>query len=86
MRRVFGLDVLVCPRCGHAMRLIAVMEQPDVIRRILRHLGEPTDVPAPAPARAPPHARDCDDDTARWHAEFDVVGRRFVEPVIDDPC
>ena len=68
------------------MRLIAVMEQADVVRRVLRHLGEPTDVPAPAPARASPLARDCDDDAARWHAEFDVVGRRFVEPVIDDPC
>jgi len=68
------------------VRLIAVIEQADVIRRVLRHLGEPTDVPAPSPARAPPHARDCDDVTARSHAEFDVVGRRSVDPTIDDPC
>ena len=52
MRRAFGFDVLACPRCGHAMRLIALIEQTEVIRRILRHLGEPADVPAPA--RAPP--------------------------------
>ena len=52
MRRAFGFDVLACPRCGHAMRRIALIEQAEVIRRILRHLGEPTDVPAPA--RAPP--------------------------------
>lgn len=54
MRRAFEFDVLACPRCGHAMRLIALIEHADVIRRILRHLGEPTEVPAPAPARAPP--------------------------------
>jgi hypothetical protein len=54
MRRTFGFDVLACPRCGHAMRLIALIEQVEGIRRILRHLGQPLDVPAPAPARAPP--------------------------------
>ena len=54
MRRAFGFDVLACPRCGHGMRLIALLEQAEVIRRILRHLGEPTEVPPPAPARAPP--------------------------------
>jgi hypothetical protein len=49
MRRAFGFDVLACPRCGHTMRLIALLEETEVIRRILRHLGEPTDVPARAP-------------------------------------
>jgi hypothetical protein len=52
MRRAFGFDVLACTRCGHAMRLLALIEQPEVIRRILRHLGKPADVTAPA--RAPP--------------------------------
>jgi predicted RNA-binding Zn-ribbon protein involved in translation (DUF1610 family) len=51
---VLYYGVLACPRCGHAMRLIALVEQAEVIRRILRHLGEPTEAPAPAPARAPP--------------------------------
>ena len=54
MRRAFGFDVLACPRCGQAMRLIALIEQVDVVTRILHHLGEATEVPAPAPARAPP--------------------------------
>ena len=54
MRRAFGFDVLACPRCGHGMRLIALIEQAEVIRRILRHLGEPSEVPPPAPARPPP--------------------------------
>ena len=54
MRRTFAFDVLACPRCGGRLRLIALIEQASVIERILRHLGLPTEVPEPRPARAPP--------------------------------
>jgi hypothetical protein len=36
------------------MRLVATIDQRAVIDRILRHLGLPTDLPVPRPARAPP--------------------------------
>ena len=39
----FGVDVLTCP-CGGKRRLIAVITQAKVIKKILRHLGLPTDV------------------------------------------
>ena len=58
MRRVFELDVLACPRCGGRLRLIAVLEASDATARILRHLHLPTEVPPPAPARAPPGVDD----------------------------
>jgi hypothetical protein len=54
MQRTFGFDVLACPRCGGRLRLIALIEEAPVIGRILRHLGLPTEIPAPCPARAPP--------------------------------
>ena len=54
MARTCGLDVLACPRCGGRLRLIALIEEAAVIDRILRHLGVPTEIPAPRPARAPP--------------------------------
>jgi hypothetical protein len=54
MQRTFGFDVLACPRCGGHLRLIALIEEAAVIGRILRHLGVPTEIPAPRPARAPP--------------------------------
>lgn len=54
MQRTFGFDVLACPRCGGRLRLIALIEEAAVIGRILRHLGVPTEIPAPRPARAPP--------------------------------
>ncbi len=54
MQRAFGFDVLACPRCGGRLQVIALIEEAAVIRRILQHLGVPTEVPAPQPARAPP--------------------------------
>jgi uncharacterized protein YbaR (Trm112 family) len=54
MRRAFELEVLVCPRCGGRMRLIATIEDPRVIQRILAHLGLLTEGPDPCPSRPPP--------------------------------
>jgi hypothetical protein len=54
MQRSFGVDVLACPRCGNRLELTALIEDPKVIRRILSHLGLPTEVPTPRPARPPP--------------------------------
>ncbi|MFQ5830877.1 MAG: hypothetical protein ACE5JD_17225, partial [Candidatus Methylomirabilia bacterium] len=50
----FQLDVLACPRYSRRMHLIATIEDPQVIRQILAHLGLPTEVPRarPPPARA----------------------------------
>jgi hypothetical protein len=54
MRRTFAADVLGCPRCGGRMVVLATIEEPAVIRRILAHLGLSTEPGEPAPARAPP--------------------------------
>ena len=36
------------------MKIIASIEDPDVIHKILDYLGLPTDVPTPAPPRSQP--------------------------------
>ena len=41
MRRAFAPDVLHCPRCGGRMQLIATIEDPAVVQRILAHLSLP---------------------------------------------
>ncbi len=38
LRRIFEVDPLRCPRCGHEMRIVAFITQPRVIDRILTHL------------------------------------------------
>lgn len=39
IKQVYEVDPLVCPRCAGAMRIIAFIEQPEVIAKILTHLG-----------------------------------------------
>lgn len=51
IRQVYEVDPLFCPRCGKTMRVIAVIERPAVIRRILDHLGLSY---VPPSLRAPP--------------------------------
>ena len=38
LRRIYEVDPLQCPKCGGAMRVIALIQEPKVIDKILRHL------------------------------------------------
>jgi Putative transposase len=55
LARVFKIDVTLCERCGGAVKIIACIERPLVIAKILEHL-ERTNSPELTlpPARAPP--------------------------------
>ncbi len=57
LKRVFGIDIETCPVCGGAMRIIACIEDPAVIEKILAHLdakAAAAQAPRPPPCRAPP--------------------------------
>jgi hypothetical protein len=54
LRRLFEIDVSRCARCGGRLRFVAAIDDPAVIRRILGHLGLPTSIAPPLPARSPP--------------------------------
>ena len=51
LRRVYGPDVLQCPRCQEPLKLIAFIEDKKVVRAILDHLGISPTGPPLAPAR-----------------------------------
>ena len=57
LKRVFDLDLEHCPQCGGEFKIIAAIEEPAVIVRILRilriltHLGLPARAPPRSPAR-----------------------------------
>ena len=51
LKRVFDIDIEHCPNCGGALKIIAAIEDPPVIDKILSHLGLPTRAPPRAPAR-----------------------------------
>ncbi len=55
--RVFNIDIETCPACGAKLRVMACIEAPKVIDKILTHLGpsahtEPAQRPGGAPATA----------------------------------
>jgi hypothetical protein len=53
LKRVFALEMAMCPFCQRGvLRLIAVITQGEVIRKILRHLKRSADPPPIAPARS----------------------------------
>ncbi len=52
LKRVFGIDLEHCPHCGGTLKIIAAIEDPSVITRILTHLGLPIRAPPRAPARS----------------------------------
>ena len=52
LKRVFDIDLEHCPRCGGPLKIIAAIEHPPVIAKILTHLGLPARAPPRSPARA----------------------------------
>jgi hypothetical protein len=54
LKRVFGLDVEVCELCSGKTKIIAAIEDPPVIKKILKHLGLSHTPPEIYPARGPP--------------------------------
>ena len=51
LKRVFEFDIEQCPRCGGRLKIIAAIEDPVVITKILTHLHLPARAPPRAPAR-----------------------------------
>ncbi len=49
LKRVFAIDIEVCPKCGGKLRVIATITQPEVIQKLLDHVQQPQ-----APPRQPP--------------------------------
>jgi hypothetical protein len=39
LKRVFNLDITLCPLCGGTMRVIADITDPDLIQKILDHIA-----------------------------------------------
>jgi hypothetical protein len=59
LKRVFGIEIEQCVRCGGRLKVIASIEEPELIERILAHRrerGEEATSTAAVGARAPPQA------------------------------
>ena len=59
LKRVFNIDIETCSTCGGAVKVIACIEDPLIIDKILTHLNEkapPLQAPPLPKSRAPPQA------------------------------
>jgi hypothetical protein len=62
LKRVFNIDIEVCPECEGKVRVIASIEDPQVIKKILNHLGLESRAPTPWLPRGPPATREITDN------------------------
>jgi hypothetical protein len=51
LKRVFGIEIETCEQCGGKVKVVASIEKPAVIAKILRHLESRS---SPAGSRPPP--------------------------------
>ena len=52
LKRVFDIDIAKCPHPGGTLKIIAAIENPAVIAKILAHLGLSARAPPRTPAQA----------------------------------
>jgi hypothetical protein len=55
LKRVFSIDIEVCGRCGGSVKVIACIEDQDIIDRILTHLREKEQEAPARPLLVPPN-------------------------------
>ena len=77
--RIYEVFPLTCPQCGGAKRIIAFIDDPTEVKKMLTHLGELTAPPKLAPARGPPlwelAGSGGDDDLAQLSPAFEFDQR-----------
>ena len=80
LKRVFNIDIETCGRCGGSLKVIACIEDQDIIDRILAHLREKErDIPTlpllTPPPRAPPETLPLFIGKESEFTEFNQQGR-----------
>ena len=58
LKRVFDIDIQTCLKCGGQIKIISSIHNPQIIKKILTHLGENSTVPELAPPGGPPEGEE----------------------------
>ncbi len=56
LKRVFDIDIETCSECGGKVKVISSIEDPQIIEKILTHLGITSQPPSLWPPRGPPQS------------------------------
>ena len=59
IKKIYEVDPLLCPKCGGQMKIIAFIQDPREIKKLISSLGIPP-FEAPPPMRAPPESTEPD--------------------------
>ena len=54
LKRVYGIDIETCDKCGGRVKVIACIEDPVVIRKVLYHLEQRANSTQPPPLAPSP--------------------------------
>ena len=84
IKKVWEADPLLCPNCGEEMRIVGLINERDVIERILRHLGLWEPPVRVVPARDPPGEELIPAGSDPWIAcPPELQRRRDEDPFLD---
>lgn len=73
IRQAWHVDPLQCPVCQKQMRVIAFLDNPEVVEKILRHMNLWCGPAAFAPARPPPPASGMESPEPEFNMGYDVM-------------
>ena len=76
LKRVFVTDALTCPKCQGRMKILAAITEPKAIRKILDHLG----IPSEAPRRTGARPRGCAAAEAELSGTADLDEVDYADP------
>jgi hypothetical protein len=82
IQKIYEVDPLTCPKCRGPMRVISFIENPEVVKKILKHLGlwEVKPRPPPRIAKAPPLLTEPHIDYSESQVRFSD-NQLYVDPV-----
>ena len=77
IQKIYEVDPLTCPKCSGAMKVISVIENEDVIRKVLKHLGR-----WDLKARPPPKGKTVSKTIIDYSARPGATHFHFVDETI----
>ena len=84
IKKVWEVDPLLCPQCHHEMRIVSLINDAQIIERILRHVGLWVDEACNHGVRISPSTGPPVEELLAVSGIFDR-GQLVVEPWLDDP-
>jgi len=84
IKKVWEVDPLLCPQCHHEMRIVSLINDAQIIERILRHVGMWVNEVCNHGVRIAPSTGPPVEESVAVSGIFDR-GQLVIEPWLDDP-